>query len=236
MSTPTSRAEKGGFTLVELCVVVVILGVVTALVATRLDAVIPARRLRRATSELVGAVRFARDAARMRRVEVMIEYDLDEGSWRVLAPVPDYIYEKLESDARRPAGDRLSARGAAGRTSPAPSAALYSRPAPGGSEDEPPPRRRPRQYWSEEELEVLLSGELPEGVRFERLRYGESGYDTSGRVRASVRPSGAAGEHMVVLAGEETSARAVYVPALTGAAFVVSEGIDYESIRSARRM
>ncbi len=72
-----------GFTLIEMSVVVVIIGLVSALVFVRIGAVIPKERLRAAAADVAGAVRFARAAARLRRSEVSLQYDLDKGAWKV---------------------------------------------------------------------------------------------------------------------------------------------------------
>ncbi len=178
MQTRTSQTDSRGFTLVELAVVVLIVGVISGIVFTRIDALIPGERLRGSAAEVVGAVRFARSAARSRRIEVAVEYDIDE--------------------------NRLTVRG------------FF----PPGSQ--------------EEDSEVILSRRLAEGIRILEVRYGESAVASRGRVTVSFTPSGSVGEHMVTLASDSATA-AVYVPALTGNAFVVEDGETYGSVRAARR-
>ena len=186
---PTSPTEPRGFTLIELCVVVAIVGIFTALVFARLDAAIPRQRLRSAASDVVGAARFARTTARLWRSEVLLEYDLDHGTWAVWAV--------------------------------------------------PPPEENPEGEEAETvkyEPEVIFSGSLPEDVRIRAVHYSENGQASSGTATASFRPSGAVGEHMVVLESESAGALAVYVPALVGTPFLVEDDSSYAQIRAQRRL
>jgi hypothetical protein len=95
-----------------------------------------------------------------------------------------------------------------------------------------PPKRR--DLWDAVYTKIL-EGRLPEGVAFRRVDYGDEGSETRGVAIATFRSTGAVGEHMVTLEmGRET--RAVYVPALTGAAFVVADGGTYDEIHNAHRL
>jgi len=82
---------------------------------------------------------------------------------------------------------------------------------------------------------TMASGTLPEGVKIARVYYSESGVASDGIAAPTFRPSGAVSEHMVVLENAEKSALAVYVPALTGSAFVVTGDASYAEIRAHRR-
>jgi prepilin-type N-terminal cleavage/methylation domain-containing protein len=185
---PTSPTEPRGFTLIELCVVVAIIGIFTALVFARLDAAIPRQRLRSAAADVAGAARFARTTARLWRSEVLLEYDLDHGTWAVSAV--------------------------------------------------PPPGENPEEEaeTAKSEPEVIFSGSLPEDIKVRAVYYSESGQASSGTVAASFRPSGAVGEHMVVLESESAGALAVYVPALLGTPFLVEDDSSYAQIRAQRRL
>ena len=86
------------------------------------------------------------------------------------------------------------------------------------------------------EPEVVYSGSLPGDIRISALYYAESGLALAGTALATFRPQGAVGEHMVVLENESDGAIAVYVPALSGAPFVVEDGSSYAEIRNQRRL
>jgi prepilin-type N-terminal cleavage/methylation domain-containing protein len=191
MRTPTSRTESAGFTLLELALVIIIISIVSGLVFANLDVLIPGERLRRAASEIVAASRFARTAARMHRVEVTIEYDLDKDRWAVTAVLPVEPEEEGEVEPL---------------------------------------------LIVEPESEVLLFGGTGEDIRIRAVHYGESGIVQGGAVTASFKPGGAVGEHMVVLESESGSTMAVFVPALTGMAFLVDDGSSYAQIRAERRL
>ena len=189
---PTSPTDRRGFTLVELAVVVLIVGILSGLVFSRLDGLIPGERLRGAASDIVAGARLARAAARSRRMEVVLEYDLDENAWSI-SGFFDKADEELEGAALLVESQNIP--------------------------DEP---------------EVILYHKLPEGLEIAEVRYGESGVASTGKVSASFGPSGSVGEHMVVVydAGSRT---AVFVPALTGSAFLVEDDASYVEIRSRRR-
>ncbi|MHC4713998.1 MAG: pilus assembly FimT family protein [Planctomycetota bacterium] len=191
MRTPTSRTDRAGFTLLELALVIIIIGIVSGLVFANLDVLIPGERLRRAASEIVAVSRFARTAARMHRVEVTIEYDLDKDLWAVTAVLPVEPEEEWEVEPL-----------------------LLVEPGP----------------------EVLFFGGTGEDIRIRAVHYGENGIVQGGAVTASFKPGGAVGEHMVVLESESGSTIGVFVPALTGMAFLVDDGSTYEQIRAERRL
>lgn len=184
--TSVRAFRRCGFTLVELAVVVVIVGLVTALVFARIESAIPSGRLRSTAAEIVAAARFARTATRLRRTEVLLEYDLDRDVWAVSTVIVGEDEEQVP---------------------------------PGGLEPE-----------------VLLSGALPRGIRIAAVHYSEDGLAEDGIVTCSMRPSGAVGEHMVVLEDDSGAVAGVFVPALTGAAFLVEDGSTYAGIRETRRL
>lgn len=201
MRTPTLQTSRLGFTLIELVVVVVIIGVLSAVTFVSLDALIPSARMRRAAAEIVSAARFAKTAARVRRVEVFLDYDLETNSYSVSA-VPEPPEE----------GDRDD-----------------------GFDEEEAPDQAP--LWGEDlEPEVILSGHLGKGISIRSLRYGDNSEATGSTTTVSFLPSGAVGEHMVILESDWGATLAVYVPALTGAPFIVEGSSSYEEIRSARRL
>ena len=90
--------------------------------------------------------------------------------------------------------------------------------------------------YDAEEREDLLTRKMPEGTKIARVYYGQTGIATSGTTAAAFKPSGAVGEHMVVIENEQGDTLSVFVPALTGAATVVEEGASYGEVRSSRRL
>ena len=87
-----------------------------------------------------------------------------------------------------------------------------------------------------EKPETLMSIRISEGIRIKQVHYGESKVAANGTTTATFRASGAVGEHMVVLENEDRGTVSIFVPALTGAAFVAGEGSSYAEIRSGRRL
>jgi prepilin-type N-terminal cleavage/methylation domain-containing protein len=104
-----------------------------------------------------------------------------------------------------------------------------SEPAPPPAEGEPP---RP----AGEEYEVVVDEALPEGVKISTIRHGKDGTFMFGSVAADIRPSGAVGEHMVMLEDASGERGGVFVPALVGAAFAVDGTASYEELRAYRRL
>ena len=83
--------------------------------------------------------------------------------------------------------------------------------------------------------DVLMTRVMPRGAKISEVHYAETRLAVSGTTTATFRSSGAVGEHMVVLANEDGDTMAIFVPALTGAAFVVEGGQSYAQVRSQRR-
>ena len=178
--------------------VVVIIGVLSAVAFVSLDALIPSARMRRAAAEIVSAARFAKTAARVRRVEVFLDYDLETNSYSVSA-VPEPPEEDDELDDEETQNQAL--------------------------------------VWGEDlEPKVILLGHLGKGISFRSLQYGDNSEAAGSIATVSFLPSGAVGEHMVTLESDWGQTISVYVPALTGAPFIVEDSSSYEAIRSSRRL
>ena len=76
---PVSPAEAG-FTLVELLMCLVVVGVMTAAAAPSFDAAVTSRRLESGTNQIVDAIRLARAEA-IRRARVVVVRPLADAQW-----------------------------------------------------------------------------------------------------------------------------------------------------------
>lgn len=81
-----SRRSSRGFTLVELLAVVIILGIIVALAATRLDFLVPKYRLRAAAREVASVLKIAKTRAAATGKDVYLEMDLSAGRYWLLVP------------------------------------------------------------------------------------------------------------------------------------------------------
>ena len=94
--------RRGGFTLVELVVVVLIVGLIMMLAATRLDFMVPKYRLRGAAREVASTAKQGKARAAATGKDVYLEVDLSRGQyWLLVAfpkPVEDRVSE-LEANA-----------------------------------------------------------------------------------------------------------------------------------------
>lgn len=85
---PVAGAGFRGFTLVELMVVVVIVGLMVGVAATRLDFMVPKYRLRGAAREVAGLFKAARSRAAGSGKDVYVEIDLPRGLYWMLVAFP----------------------------------------------------------------------------------------------------------------------------------------------------
>lgn len=79
---PRPRGGEAGFTLLELVVVFVILGLVLTLFVTRISGPSPGLTLRAAANELAAGLRQARSAAIVRNRAVIVAIDAAHRDWR----------------------------------------------------------------------------------------------------------------------------------------------------------
>ena len=105
---------KPGFTLLELLVVLVIIGVVTVFVAPKMAGSLANMNLKTASREISASLRYARDRAVSSQKPWMARFDLDKGEL-VIGPKKDES-EKMEEEPERPerkkdAGERYELPG-----------------------------------------------------------------------------------------------------------------------------
>lgn len=79
--------RRGGFTLIELALVVVILGVAMTVVLLNLDGLVPSEQIKSAASAIANRLELARSEAAGKGVNYAMVYDLDNQEYWILAPV-----------------------------------------------------------------------------------------------------------------------------------------------------
>lgn len=82
---PSGRS-RGGFTLVELMVVMAIIGLVVTTVSLSMEAILPGERLNTSIRELAADLMQVRTEAISRSMEFRMEYDLDGDRYRIATP------------------------------------------------------------------------------------------------------------------------------------------------------
>ena len=96
------RPRERGFTLVELIVVVLIVGLIMMLAATRLDFMVPKYRLRGAAREVASTAKQGKARAAATGRDVYLEVDLSRGQYWLLVAFPKPPEERaseLEANA-----------------------------------------------------------------------------------------------------------------------------------------
>lgn len=78
--------RRGGFTLVELMVVMAIMGLVVTTVSVSMEAILPGERLNTSIRELAADLMQVRTEAISRSMEFRMEYDLDGDRYRIATP------------------------------------------------------------------------------------------------------------------------------------------------------
>ena len=85
-SATSDPARAGGFTLVELMVVVAIIGLMVTTVSIGFETLLPQERLNTTIRNLTADLMKARSSAISRNLEFRIEYDLDNERYRMATP------------------------------------------------------------------------------------------------------------------------------------------------------
>ena len=80
---PDQSSGSGGFTLLELMVVVFVLALLVGLVPPMIAGAVPGAELRSATQEIAAALRYARSQAISENREVTFELDVKNRSYRL---------------------------------------------------------------------------------------------------------------------------------------------------------
>lgn len=77
---------RAGFSLIEMLAVLVILGLMAGIVMVSWRAILPAEQLHSAVRALAGSLQSARSEAIARNGEYRIQYDLENGRYRLVTP------------------------------------------------------------------------------------------------------------------------------------------------------
>jgi prepilin-type N-terminal cleavage/methylation domain-containing protein len=81
-------ARRRGFTLIELIVVVLIIGLLLGLATTRMDFMVPKYRVRAAAREVASVLKQGKARAAAQGRDIYFEIDLAKGQYWLLAPFP----------------------------------------------------------------------------------------------------------------------------------------------------
>jgi general secretion pathway protein H len=94
VGSPELRKDHRGFTLIELAVVIVVLGVMLSLVIPRLGE-LGGANLKRSARHLTGMIRFLRDESQAKKAVYRLRFDIQGGHYwaEVLTPLSDQAEE-----------------------------------------------------------------------------------------------------------------------------------------------
>jgi prepilin-type N-terminal cleavage/methylation domain-containing protein len=81
-----ARGAAGGFTLLELLVVVTMIAMISAMVIPNLGTFVPSTRLEGSGKQLLRTIDWVRSEARIQARRMSVELDLDHARWRVVYP------------------------------------------------------------------------------------------------------------------------------------------------------
>jgi len=87
-SRSAGRRREAGFTLVELVVVIVLIGLMAMITVTKLDFLVPKYRLRGAARDVGSVLGLGKAHAASNGKDVYFEVDLSRGEYWLLAPFP----------------------------------------------------------------------------------------------------------------------------------------------------
>jgi len=95
-SGTTSRAREGGFSLIELMVVMLIVSMLFALVGVSISRSIQGAEIRNASREIVAGIRHTRGQAIIQREQQTFQVDADSKTWTAAEREPVEIPEGLD--------------------------------------------------------------------------------------------------------------------------------------------
>ena len=197
--------REGGFTLIELIAVIVILGIIVVLAATKLDFMVPKYRLRAAAREVASVMKIANARAAATGKDVFLEMDLSTGRYWLLVAYP-------RNDPTK--GESVQAQLAAGRISLEQALKL------GGSAPE-------IQAW---EYQPAFESALPDGVEFWDIVFGPKDKVDHGAARMKFAPFGVSAHTIVNLRNKEDRHAAVKFNGFTGYVSFYEERKDAEEL------
>ncbi len=85
-TSPSSQRREGGFTLVEIMVVVAIVAMSVRIVTANLGALVPSTVLDAEASKLISTIEYLRSEAQLQSKSYKLEFDLQNGRWRLVMP------------------------------------------------------------------------------------------------------------------------------------------------------
>lgn len=188
---PRPPSRQSAYTLIELIMVVLIIGLIATVIFVRADFMTAPLRLRSAAREIASTVRLAVNEGISRSRNCYIQYDLDNDTYWLLVPVPGPPEEE----------------GAA--QSQAIGMALI--PGAGTGDAKENPTAPPQVHWVR-----ILEAHLPDGVTFEDIAFSPTDIRNSGRVDIPVTAFGTTLGHIVHLANEDGEHISVRLNPLTG--------------------
>jgi type II secretion system protein H len=100
-TSPTARAHarERGFTLIEVMVVCMIIGLIVALVVPNLGALLPSARLRGSGSKILRELDWVRSEARIQGKRMVMEFELDRAIYRIVYPPEQRLTRDQDASA-----------------------------------------------------------------------------------------------------------------------------------------
>jgi prepilin-type N-terminal cleavage/methylation domain-containing protein len=97
-----ARPCSAGFTLIEILVSLLIIGLLAAMIAPNLGAFVPKARLDAAAKVLAANIDFLRSEAKIQGKRFALELDLDRGMWRHVLPPEERLTTEQDVEPLEP--------------------------------------------------------------------------------------------------------------------------------------